>query len=71
MGDRYGYRPVPSMITAQDYDIILAHMTNDNDKQLMSIWYQIDANVVPPVVVFVLFVNKGVCWCIFCDLYIR
>jgi NACHT domain- and WD repeat-containing protein len=48
LGDRYGWRPLPFEIPANEYEGIEEHIS-DVDKQLLNLWYKRDDNAVPPV----------------------
>ncbi len=49
IGDRYGWRPLPTEIPNEDFELILTSLDKDNDsKALLNRWYRIDDNAVPP-----------------------
>ena len=48
LGNRYGWRPLPSEIPADEYDVLLDFVP-ENEKSLVGQWYLEDANAVPPV----------------------
>ena len=48
LGDRYGWRPLPEEIPADEFEAILAY-TLPEEIQLLRSWYQLDENAVPPV----------------------
>lgn len=48
LGDRYGWRPLPARIEAQEFERVRDHVTDAVDKQLIKGWYERDENVVPP-----------------------
>jgi WD40 repeat protein len=48
LGDRYGWRPLPWELPADEFDEILKHVS-DEEKALLEKWYWRDDNAVPPV----------------------
>ena len=48
LGDRYGWRPVPSAIPADEFETIEYHVA-PAEKELLQRWYKRDDNAVPPV----------------------
>ncbi|MEK6324285.1 MAG: DUF4062 domain-containing protein [Acidobacteriota bacterium] len=49
LGDRYGWRPLPAEIPADEYQRIEQRVTDDAEKQLLTTWYRRDDNATPPV----------------------
>uniref|UniRef100_A0A1I8FXK9 DUF4062 domain-containing protein n=1 Tax=Macrostomum lignano TaxID=282301 RepID=A0A1I8FXK9_9PLAT len=52
LGQKYGYRPVPTLIDAQEFDMIVAAVRQggaEKDAACLERWYKRDANIVPPV----------------------
>ena len=49
LGDRYGWRPLPAEIPAQEFEEIERRVTDKDDKALLAQWYRRDDNAVPPV----------------------
>jgi len=47
LGDRYGWRPLPSQVEASEFESLLAQMTND-ERQHINQWYRRDDNAVSP-----------------------
>uniref|UniRef100_H2XQA3 DUF4062 domain-containing protein n=2 Tax=Ciona intestinalis TaxID=7719 RepID=H2XQA3_CIOIN len=49
LGNRYGYRPVPSTISVQNFDKfeVIANEKGYTSSNLLTKWYQKDANAVP------------------------
>ena len=47
LGDRYGWRPAPTLIPAAEMETLRAYLTPD-DALLVSDWYRRDDNAVPP-----------------------
>jgi hypothetical protein len=48
LGDRYGWCPPPSHILDSEFQEILRMVKNQDDQALLSQWYQLDENAVPP-----------------------
>ena len=48
LGQRYGWRPLPARIEAQEFETVRAHIVNLEDRALVENWYQRDDNAVPP-----------------------
>jgi NACHT domain- and WD repeat-containing protein len=46
LGDRYGWRPVPHTIPAEDFES-LARETRPDDLEVLREWYRLDTNAVP------------------------
>ncbi len=49
LGDRYGWRPLPAEIPAGEFAAIEAAVTAPDHRALLSTWYRLDENAVPPV----------------------
>ena len=49
LGDRYGWRPLPFAIPADEFEAIEARITDANDTALVHRWYKRDNNAAPPV----------------------
>lgn len=49
LGNRYGWEPVSSEIPANEFEKIEKQVSNVKDKALLSKWYKLDENAVPPV----------------------
>ncbi|XP_062618909.1 uncharacterized protein LOC134280509 [Saccostrea cucullata] len=47
IGDRYGFRPIPTEIFQDDFKIILSYVTKDIDLKLLDTWYKLDENCKP------------------------
>jgi NACHT domain- and WD repeat-containing protein len=45
LGDRYGWRPLPAEIPAQEFEEIERHVADGTDKELLRHWYRRDNNV--------------------------
>ncbi len=48
LGDRYGWRPLPVEIPANEFEALCAQINDDEDRQLLATWYRRDDNRVPP-----------------------
>jgi hypothetical protein len=48
LGDRYGWRPLPSEIPADEFEEIEGHIAHADDRALLTTWYRRDNNAVPP-----------------------
>jgi hypothetical protein len=46
LGNRYGWRPLPARIPAQEYELLRAQ-TQPNDAQRLDVWYRLDENATP------------------------
>ena len=53
LGDRYGYRPPPPEIAADEYEMLLAEAERLHHDQIdiVKTWYRKDDNTVPPMYV--------------------
>ena len=49
LGDRYGWRPLPPEIPAEEFKGVIDAVTGQEDKALLEGWYRRDNNAVPPV----------------------
>nr|XP_006821226.1 PREDICTED: NACHT and WD repeat domain-containing protein 1-like [Saccoglossus kowalevskii] len=48
VGQRYGYRPLPTEIIEQEFDNLQKCVYKHDDKKLLSEWYRKDKNAIPP-----------------------
>ncbi len=52
MSHRYGSRPIPAQIHAPLFELLKQTVLNEqnetNDSELLTQWYQLDTNCVPP-----------------------
>lgn len=48
LGDRYGWRPPPPQIPAEEFEQVLARVADDDGRTLLGEWYPRDDNAVPP-----------------------
>src|SRR5207248_10370335 len=49
LGDRYGWRPLPHEILAEEFEEITRRVADDADRTHLSTWYRRDDNAGPPV----------------------
>lgn len=49
LGDRYGWRPLPAEIPADEFEEIERRTTDAIKKKLLATWYKHDENAMPPV----------------------
>ncbi len=58
LGDRYGWRPAPTSIPANEFELILAYFAdNPQARNTLTSWYRQDANAVPAE--YILLPRKG------------
>lgn len=50
MGQKYGYRPLPTKILDNEFNMIV-NILEESDANLLKLWYKLDANSVPNVFV--------------------
>ncbi len=48
LGDRYGWRPLPSVIAAEEYEAIAERVGEATARALLQQWYRRDENAIPP-----------------------
>lgn len=48
LSQKYGYRPFPHRIPATEFDSLSAAVDDQEDKQLLQVWFKLDDNAVPP-----------------------
>lgn len=48
LGQKYGYRPFPTKIAANEFESLLATVDNNDDHELLTKWFWKDDNAVPP-----------------------
>jgi len=48
LGQRYGWRPLPARIEAQEFETVRAQVVDSEDRALVESWYRRDDNAVPP-----------------------
>jgi WD40 repeat protein len=49
LGDRYGWRPLPATITAEEFEAIIECVESHEKTELLTHWYRRDDNARPPV----------------------
>jgi hypothetical protein len=47
IGQKYGYRPIPASVDADEFEIIRRHLEDEDDLSLLDVWYIRDENTVP------------------------
>ena len=59
IGDRYGWRPVPTAIPKDEFKEICSHYASDKKSlNLLKFWYRLDTNAIPPE--YVLLRREGI-----------
>ena len=48
LSQKYGYRPFPRTIPASEFDSLFAATEDEDDKQLLQVWFKLDDNAIPP-----------------------
>jgi WD40 repeat protein len=51
LGDRYGWRPLPVSIAAEEFEIIIGYVERKKERELLAYWYRRDDNARSPVYV--------------------
>ena len=51
LGQKYGFRPLPSKIASTEFEELVSNITDQGEKSLLGKWYQCDMNEVPPTYV--------------------
>ena len=49
LAQKYGYRPFPPKIAADEFETLLSAVSDAGDRDLLSDWFIQDKNVVPPI----------------------
>jgi NACHT domain- and WD repeat-containing protein len=49
LSERYGWRPPPPSIPAEEYVVVIDHVDDPDARSLVPTWYECDRNAVPPV----------------------
>jgi hypothetical protein len=49
LGDRYGSRPLPTVIPGREMASLLEHVQSPEAQALVERWYPLDTNAVPPL----------------------
>ncbi|NWG14677.1 MAG: DUF4062 domain-containing protein [Acidobacteria bacterium] len=48
LGDRYGWRPLPARIDAEEFQVVCSQIERQEDRTHVEGWYQLDRNAIPP-----------------------
>ncbi|XP_022796831.1 NACHT and WD repeat domain-containing protein 2-like isoform X2 [Stylophora pistillata] len=48
LSHKYGYRPFPRTILASEFDSLFAAVEDEDEKQLLQVWFKRDDNAIPP-----------------------
>jgi WD40 repeat protein len=48
LGERYGWRPIPARIEAQELERVCSCVADETDRRLINAWYERDDNAIPP-----------------------
>lgn len=51
LGQKYGFRPLPSKIPSTEFEKLLSNMTHQEEKAVLETWFKCDMNAVPPTYV--------------------
>lgn len=51
MGQKYGFRPLPSKIVATEFERLLDNLTDHEERNLLEKWFVCDNNAVPSIYV--------------------
>lgn len=51
LGQKYGFRPLPSKIPSTEFEELLSSMTDQEEKAVLETWFKCDMNAVPPTYV--------------------
>lgn len=49
LGDRYGWQPLPEILSLAEFDSIWSINIDDNERNLLAQWYKKDENAIPPI----------------------
>lgn len=50
LGQKYGYRPIPTYIISSELELLREELVNvGSDVTLLDMWYRKDSNAVPPI----------------------
>lgn len=51
LGQKYGFRPLPSEIPAAEFEKLLSNLTDQDEKAVLGKWFKCDLNAIPPTYV--------------------
>jgi len=51
MGQKYGFRPLPSKIPSTEFEKLLGNITDQEEKAVLETWFKCDMNTIPPTYV--------------------
>ena len=49
LGNRYGWRPLPEVISTEEYGDLLKHAHGEAERAILETWYRLDTNAIPAV----------------------
>ena len=49
LGNRYGWRPLPELISVEEYGDLLKHANGEAEQDVLKTWYRLDENAIPAV----------------------
>ena len=49
LGNRYGWRPLPEVISTEEYGNLLKHSHGEAERAILETWYRLDTNAIPAV----------------------
>ncbi len=49
LGDRYGWRPLPEIISVGEYAQLVQHTQSEAERDVLTTWYRLDTNAIPAV----------------------
>lgn len=51
MGQKYGFRPLPSKIPSTEFEKLLGNITDEEERAVLETWFKCDMNAIPPTYV--------------------
>ena len=51
LGQKYGFRPLPSKIPSTEFEKLLSNLTDQEEKAVLEKWFKCDLNAIPPTYV--------------------
>ena len=51
LGQKYGFRPIPSKIPSTEFEKLLSNLTDQEEKAVLEKWFKCDLNAIPPTYV--------------------